>query len=80
MSDQTLTDDERIKLGVQNDLGMVIDNFANYGDGVSFTVATELEAYKAAYHYRFCKTVRVLQKQTFPVGWFRFIRCRNERR
>jgi len=67
MSDQTMTDEERIKLGVSNELGMVIDNFANYGDGVSFTVPTELEAYKAAYHYRFCKNVRVM-KANVP-GW-----------
>lgn len=33
-------------------LGMEISNFLTYSDGFSFTVATELEAYKAAYQYQ----------------------------
>lgn len=36
-----------------------IDNFCFYHDGFSFTVATELEAYKSAYVYRHCDDVIV---------------------
>ena len=42
---------------LQNVLGMEISNFFDYSDGFSFTVKTELEAYKAAYRYQGCKTV-----------------------
>ena len=44
---------------VASALGMKISNYADYSDGFSFTVATELEAYKAAYIYRNSKRVRV---------------------
>lgn len=42
-----------------NSIGMTIDNFAAFHDGFSFTVPTELEAYKAAYHYRYSDKVTV---------------------
>lgn len=38
-------------------LGMKISNFFDYSDGFSFTVVTELEAYKAAYKYKGCNVV-----------------------
>jgi hypothetical protein len=44
---------------ISKDLGMKISNFADYGDGFSFTVETELEAYKAAYKYQGVKKVVV---------------------
>lgn len=40
-----------------NSLGMEISNFFDYSDGFSFTVKTELEAYKAAYKYQGLRTV-----------------------
>jgi hypothetical protein len=58
---------EDLKIDIEKQLKMKIDNFASYGDGISFTTETELEAYKAAYYYRFCKTVRVM-KAEIP-GW-----------
>jgi len=42
---------------VENELRIKIDNFADYPDGFSFTVKTELEAYKSAYKYRTLRTV-----------------------
>lgn len=44
---------------VSSSIEMNIDNFATYHDGFSFTVLTELEAYKAAYKYQGCKKVVV---------------------
>jgi hypothetical protein len=44
---------------ISKDLGMKISNFADYADGFSFTVSTELEAYKAAYKYQGVKKVVV---------------------
>jgi hypothetical protein len=52
-----MTDAQVLSLG--NSIGMSIDNFAQYHDGFSFTVETELEAYKAAYKYQGCKKVVV---------------------
>jgi len=42
---------------LQSVLGMEISNFFDYSDGFSFTVKTELEAYKAAYKYQGCEAV-----------------------
>ena len=38
---------------ISSELKMEIANFDKHCDGFSFTVKTELEAYKAAYKYRF---------------------------
>lgn len=38
-------------------LGIEISNFFMYSDGFSFTVGTELEAYKVAYKYQPTRTV-----------------------
>lgn len=40
-------------------LRMKVENMSMYHDGFSFTVETELEAYKAAYAYRRSKTTKV---------------------
>lgn len=51
---------ETMKEKVSSALKMEISNFADYGDGgFSFTVETELLAYKAAYIYRYSKEVVV---------------------
>lgn len=42
---------DRIK-SLSNSLKMEIDNLTCYSDGFSFTVKTELQAYKAAYKYQ----------------------------
>ena len=39
--------------------GIKTNNFAKFHDGFSFTVESELDAYKAAYEYRACKRVKV---------------------
>lgn len=44
---------------LEKNLGMKIDNFSEYSDGFSFTVQTELEAYKAAFKYRGCENTWV---------------------
>ena len=44
---------------VQSALPMGINRFAEHHDGFSFTVATELDAYKAAYIFRFAKFIKV---------------------
>lgn len=36
---------------ISNALGFEVGNFASYSDGFSFTVETELNAYKATYKY-----------------------------
>ena len=41
---------------LSNSLGFEINNFLEYHDGFSFTVDTELEAYKAAYKYQGLRT------------------------
>lgn len=46
-------------------LGMEIDNFTEFHDGFSFTVKTELEAYKAAYKYQ---PLRVVVRYAPNVG------------
>ncbi len=53
-----LTYSQKLKR-VQGALPMGISNFAEHQDGFSFTVATEIDAYKAAYVYRFTKNVIV---------------------
>lgn len=40
-------------------LEMKVSNFLKYDDGFSFTVNTELEAYKAAHKYQFAKETKV---------------------
>lgn len=37
---------------ISRDLHIDVENYAAYADGFSFTVATELQAYKAAYQYQ----------------------------
>ena len=53
---------------IETALGMKIANFAEYSDGFSFTVATELEAYKAAYAYQGCGRVSVREAKSVE-GW-----------
>ena len=45
-----------------------IDNFAEYENGFSFTVSTELEAYKAAHAYQHCKETKISQAPNIN-GW-----------
>jgi hypothetical protein len=44
---------------IEQETGCAIRNFADYGDGFSFTVKAELDAYKSAYKYRYCPRVKV---------------------
>jgi hypothetical protein len=53
---------------ISSDLGIAVDNFADYSDGFSFTVTTELEAYKAAYKYQGSKRV-VVKEAPIVSGW-----------
>lgn len=52
---------------MSNDLGMKISNYSRSIGNTSFTVGTELEAYKAAYEYRWTKMVAV--KKEAPDSW-----------
>ncbi len=60
MEDKTL---ETIKKKIEQELKKVgvnrIHYLAWYHDGFSFVVGTELEAYKSAYLYRYCKETTV---------------------
>lgn len=53
---------------LSNDLGMEIDRLTYYADGFSFTVETELEAYKAAYKYQHRQNVHVV-KPDYSNDW-----------
>ena len=60
---------DRAAKSVGREVGAEVSNFAWNADGFSFTVATELEAYKAAYKYRYAK--EVLVKHAPHIGaWF----------
>ncbi len=53
---------------LSNDLNTQVSNLADYSDGFSFTVETELAAYKAAHKYQFCK--KTVVEEAPPVnGW-----------
>ena len=62
---------EFIKLQMENEMpfklkGIKTSDFMKYFDGFSFTVKTELDAYKAAYKYQGCKSVSV--KEATNIG------------
>lgn len=48
---------EQVTKSLARNLGMEIFDLFTYHDGFSFSVNTELEAYKAAYKYQTLKTV-----------------------
>lgn len=39
--------------------GVAVSNFCQHSNGITFTVESELDAYKAAYKYRYCKKTNV---------------------
>ena len=47
-----MTEQKEATRRITESLDTEISNFAKYHDGFSFTVATELEAYKAAHKYQ----------------------------
>lgn len=49
----------RMEQSLSADFKTTVSNFTTYHDGFSFTVPTELDAYKAAYKYQGCKQVIV---------------------
>lgn len=51
--------ENKVKNRVEQVLKFKIENFNKYYNGFSFTVKTELNAYKSAYIYRYCKKVTV---------------------
>ena len=46
---------ENRERSLSRSIGVKISNLNDYSDGFSFTVETELEAYKAAYKYKHAK-------------------------
>lgn len=56
----------RMEKSLSSDLKAQVANLATFHDGFSFTVPTELDAYKAAYKYQGCK--RVVVKEAVNVG------------
>ena len=45
----------RMEKSLSTEWGFQVSNFAKYSHGFSFTVPTELDAYKAAHKYQFAK-------------------------
>jgi hypothetical protein len=70
MEDKTL---EVLKKKLEAELKRVgitgIYYFEVYSDGFSFVVNTELEAYKSAYLYRYCKDVKIRPTVLTGGGW-----------
>lgn len=54
-----------LKVG-DNDITIGTTTLLEYHDGFSFGVASELDAFHAAYAYRYCKSVKV---SASPSGW-----------
>lgn len=50
---------ERIKGILESELGHKVLDVLDYSDGFSFGCETELQAYKAAYRYRFTGRIEV---------------------
>lgn len=58
----------RMEKSLSNELDTKVTNFADFSDGISFTVETELDAYKAAHKYQFCKKTSVKEAPAVS-GW-----------
>ena len=52
-------DNAEVERRLSANLHMTVSNFCKFAEGFSFTVATEFEAYKAAYAYRYSSKVQV---------------------
>jgi hypothetical protein len=58
----------RMEKSLSNDLNTKVTNFSDFSDGFSFTVETELDAYKAAHKYQFCRETSVKEAPAVD-GW-----------
>lgn len=68
MLNPTLKQIERMEETLSDEFEMKISNLAYHHDGISFTVETELEAYKAAYKYQFRPEV-IVKEATNIEAW-----------
>jgi hypothetical protein len=75
-----MNDENRIKrqeASLSNELGCKIENLHPFSDGFSFTVQDELDAYKAAYRYRYAEDVYVKYAPNVNVWLVQVYTCKD---